>query len=133
MAIRIFVLPTQYDIIDFRLGNRPENIMVRDFDTQAEFRAYENGIEAVSDEYERIEGLHVAGTKVSYVRRTDDPEADAGMAKTVELQFRTPAEAEAYRKGVEDSEGFAAPLLVDDTDDRFDQLLAWGFVTAPAS
>lgn len=125
MTARIFLLPTQYDIIDFRLGNRPENIIVRDFATAAEVQAYRDGIDAIGDEGDRIEDLRVAGSKIAYTRRPDDPEAEA---EKTEVEFGTPAEAEAYRRGLEDAEGCLAPLLVDDTDDRFEQLLEW---TAP--
>ncbi|HZX33063.1 MAG TPA: hypothetical protein VFF03_17060 [Rhodocyclaceae bacterium] len=126
MAIRFFVLQTQYDIIDFRLGNRPATILVRDFATEAESRAYEDGIDAISDEYDRIDGLKVEGAKVSYARRRDDPEADIGFTEGFTVEFGTPAEAEAFCLGLGDSEGFAAPLLIDDSDDRFDQLQLWG-------
>ncbi|MGE5469773.1 MAG: hypothetical protein ACM3X0_03130 [Bacteroidota bacterium] len=124
MTIRIFVLPTQYDIIDFRQGRRPENILVRDFAGAIELQAYENGIDAILDQYDRIEDLAVSGLKVVYTRRSEDPEAEA-VAHAVEIEFATPAELAAYCKGLEDAEGYAAPLLVDDADDRCDQLLAW--------
>lgn len=128
MTARIFVLPTQNDIIDFRLGNRPANILVREFETEAELRAYEDGIESSGDEYDRIENLKIVGSKVTYTRSSDDPEVEP-IADTGEVNFDTPAEAEAFYKGLEDSEGLAAPLLIDETDDRFEQLLAW----SPAS
>lgn len=124
MTIRIFILPTQGDIIDFRLGNRPENILVRDFETRAELQAYQDGLDAISDAYDQIEGLQLAGSKLTYTCRSDDPDADA-IANAREMEFATPAEAEACRQGIQDAEGFAAPLLIDDTDDRFEQLLAW--------
>lgn len=126
MAIRFFILQTQYDIIDFRLGNRPATILVRDFATEAESRAYEDGIDAIGDEYDRIDGLSVDGGKVCYTRRRDDPEADFGLTEAFVVEFGTPAEADAFCKGLGDSEGFAAPLLIDDSDDRFDQLQLWG-------
>ena len=126
MTVRIFVLPTQGDILDFRLGNRPATILVRDFGSVAELRAYEDGIDAVADQYDRIEQLAVAGATVTYGCRPDDPEAESGLeAVAVEVALDSPAEAEAYARGVADAEGLAAPLLIDDTDDRFDQLLAW--------
>lgn len=124
MTARIFILPTQYDIIDFRLGNRPENILVRDFESAAEVRAYEDGINAIADEYDRIENLQATGAKVTYTHRSEDPDADA-RAYPAEAEFETPAEAEAYCRGLRDAEGRAAPLLIDDTDDRFEQLAAW--------
>lgn len=124
MPIRIFVLQTQYDIIDFRLGHRPANFLVRDFKTGAELEAYRNGIESISDQYDRIESLKVVGSNVAYTRRSGDPEIDA-VVNAVEVDFETATEAEAYCKGIGDAEGFAAPLVIDDTDDRFEQLLAW--------
>lgn len=125
MTARIFVLPTQYDIIDFRLGNRPANILARDFGSAAEVLAYEEGIGSVGDETDRIENLQVTGTRVSYTRRPDDPENPGAKSETVEVEFGTAAEAQAYRRGIEDTEGCAAPLLIDDTDDRFEQLQEW--------
>lgn len=122
MIARIFILPTQYDIIDFRLGNRPENILVRDFKTGAELQAYRDGIDAIGDADDSIENLDVTGSKVTYTRRPEDPDAVADLA---EVEFETAAEAQAFRKGINDAEGCVAPLIIDDTDDRFEQLLAW--------
>lgn len=124
MTIRIFVLPTQYDIIDFRLGRRPANLSVRDFNLEAEARAYRQGIDAAGDEYDRIENLEVVGSTVIYTRSSNDPDADL-VAKKVERSFSTRAEVDAYCKGIDDAEGLAAPLLIDETDDRFEQLQAW--------
>lgn len=124
MSIRVFVLPTQYDIIDFRQGNRPENILARVFETGPELLAYEDGIAAISDEYDRIEGLKVTGSLVGYRRRSEDPEIE-DTPHAMEAEFKTPAEALAYCKGLEDAEGFAAPLVVDDSYDGFEQLIAW--------
>lgn len=124
MTIRIFVLPTQYDIIDFRLGQRPANLLVRDFESMAEARAYQDGVDATGDEYDRIENLEVLGSTVIFTRCTNDPDTDP-VANKAEAKFSTPAEAAAYCRGIEDGEGFAAPLLIDDTDDRFEQLQAW--------
>lgn len=124
MTVRLFILPTQYDIIDFRLGNRPENIIVRDFAGEAEVEAYRDGIEAVGDEYGRIEGLAPAENVVSYTLCSEDPESEA-HAKAVAREFATPAEAAAFCRGIADAEGLMAPLLVDDTDDRFELLLEW--------
>lgn len=124
MATRIFVLQTQYDIIDFRLGHRPANFLVRDFTTKAELEAYCDGIESLGDEYDRIEDIKVLGSKVIYTHRSEDPDADV-VVNTAEAAFETPSEAEAYCQGIQDAEGFAAPLVIDDTDDRFEQLLAW--------
>lgn len=129
MTASVALLRTQSDIIDFRLGHRPADILVRNFATDAELGAYEDGIDAVADQYDRIEGLTVAGTTVSYTRRSDDPEAETFTA-AVEVTLGTAAEAEAYRLGLQDAEGYAAPLLIDDTDDRFEQLLAWSAATA---
>jgi hypothetical protein len=122
MTVRIFLLPTQYDIIDFRQGNRPENLLVRDFASPAELEAYRDGIDAIVDEGDQVENLVVTGAKVSYTRRLDDPDA---VPEAVEKEFPSAAEAEAYGKGVGDAEGCVAPLLVDDTDDRFEELLEW--------
>ncbi|MBS1189074.1 MAG: hypothetical protein H6R10_866 [Rhodocyclaceae bacterium] len=124
MTVRIFLLPTQGDIIDFRLGHRPANLLVRDFETEAELEAYRDGIDSVRDAYDRIENLKVVGNTVAYTRRCEDPDADA-VATDTEVAFGTPAEAEAYRRGIADAEGLAAPLVVDDSDDRFEELLAW--------
>lgn len=128
MTIRIFVLPTQYDIIDFRLGHRPANMLVRDFENEAEAQAYRDGVDAIGDEYDRIESLEVAGSKVFHTRRSDDPDADS-VTHDAEVEFSTVAEAEAYCKGLGDAEGFAAPLLIDDADDRFEQLQAWSIAS----
>lgn len=125
MTARIFVLPTQYDVIDFRLGNRPANILVRDFETAAELEAYRDGIDAIGDEDDRIENLALSGSKVSYTRRPEDPDA---AAEEVGVEFGTPGEAEAFRRGIGDAEGCVAPLIIDETDDRFEQLQDW---TAP--
>ncbi|MGE5621446.1 MAG: hypothetical protein ACM3VY_00315 [Candidatus Bathyarchaeota archaeon] len=124
MTARVVLLRTQSDIIDFRLGHRPADILVRDFATTAEQGAYEDGIDAVADQYDRVEGLTVAGATVTYTRRSEDPEAET-VTTAVQVKFGTAAEAEAYRQGLQDAEGYAAPLLIDDTDDRFEQLLAW--------
>ncbi|MFZ2269433.1 MAG: hypothetical protein WAV95_17810 [Azonexus sp.] len=131
MSIRLCVLPTQYDIIDFRQGNRPENILVRSFQTRPEVLAYEDGIAAIGDEYDRIDELGTNGGVVSYRRRSEDPEIE-GTAQAVEASFKTPAEAQAYCKGLADAEGFAAPLIIDDTDEDFEQLIAWS-AAEPAS
>lgn len=128
MTARIALLRTQADIIDFRLGHRPADILVRDFATAAELAAYEDGVDAVADQYDRIEGLTVSGTTVTYTRRSDDPEAETVTA-AAEVKFGTAAEAQAYCRGLEDAEGYAAPLLIDDTDERFEQLLAWAAAT----
>lgn len=132
MSIRIFVLPTQYDIIDFRQGNRPENILVRAFQTRPEVLAYEDGIAAIGDEYDRIDELRTNGCVVSYRRRSEDPEID-GTAHAVEASFKTPAEALAYCKGLEDAEGFAAPLIVDDSYEGFEQLIVWSDGALPGA
>ena len=124
MSIRIFVLPTQYDIIDFRQGRRPENIIVRDFDSAAEVQAYEDGINAIDDQYDRIQDLKVIGSKVIHSHRSEDPDADS-VTRKAEKEFATAAEAAAYSKGLDDAEGCAAPLLIDADDDRFEQLQAW--------
>lgn len=124
MSHRLLVLPTQYDIIDFRRGNRPENILVRHFETPAEVAAYEDGIYDISDEYDRIDNLVVDGNRVTYQRRTEDPEIET-VVNALAHEFPTPAAALAYSRGLADAEGYAAPLLVDDSDDRFEQLLAW--------
>lgn len=124
MSIRICVLPTQYDIIDFRQGRRPENIFVREFASAAEAQAYEDGIDAIDDQYDRVEELRVVDAKVIYSLRSADPEID-GQSRGAEKAFVTPAEAAAFSRGLADAEGYAAPLLVDDTDDRLGQLLAW--------
>ena len=130
MSIRVFVLPTQYDIIDFRQGNRPENILARIFETGPELQAYEDGIAAISDEYDRIEDLKASGGLVSYRRRSEDPEIE-DTPHAVDAEFKTPAEALAYCKGLEDAEGFAAPLVVDDSYEGFEQLIAWSGAEAP--
>lgn len=124
MTIRIFILPTQYDIIDFRFGRRPENILVRDFATASELQAYEAGVDAIDDEYIRIRELRMIGPKVTYTRHSEDPEIEA-VVTTVEREFKTPAEATTYCQGLNDTEGLAAPLMIDDTDERFTQLEAW--------
>lgn len=124
MSIRIFVLPTQYDIIDFRQGRRPENILMRDFPTRPELLAYEEGIAAIGDEYDRIDELGTNGAVVCYKRRSEDPEIDSPV-HGVAVTFTTPAEALAYCKGLEDAEGFAAPLIVDDSYEGYEQLLVW--------
>ena len=124
MSIRIFLLPTQYEIIDFRQGKRPENILVRVFQTRPEVLAYEEGIAAIGDEYDRIDELGTNGAVVCYKRRSEDPEID-GPVHGVAVTFNTPAEALAYCKGLEDAEGFAAPLIVDDSYEGFEQLIAW--------
>lgn len=124
MSARLFVLPTQNDIIDFRLGFRPANILVRDFASEAEMQAYQEGIAACGDEYERIDNLQVVGATLTYTRRSDDPEIEA-VAGAAAVEFATPAEAEAFRQGLSDAEGLAAPLLIDATDDRFELLLEW--------
>jgi hypothetical protein len=132
MNMRIFLLPTQYDIIDFRQGKRPENILVRDFPTRPEVLAYEEGIAAIGDEYDRIDELRTSGAVVCYTRRSEDPEIDSPV-HGVAVTFNTPAEALAYCKGLEDAEGFAAPLVVDDSYEGFEQLIVWSGAEAPGS
>ncbi len=124
MTILVCVLRSQYDIIDFRAGRRPENILLRDFASAAELSAYEDGIYAINDAYDRIENLEIRDGKVSYTRHSEDPELDPTQTRE-EAEFATMAEAKAYGLGLGDAEGFAAPLLIDDTDERFEQLVAW--------
>lgn len=124
MSRRLFVLPTQYDIIDFRQGRRPENILVRDFAGQPEALAYEDGIDAISDQYDRIRDLAVDGGKVVYNRCSEDPESET-VVRQETAAFATAGEAAAYCQGMADAEGLAAPLLIDDSDERFGQLQAW--------
>lgn len=128
MSIRVCILPTQYDIIDFRQGRRPENILVREFASAAEVQAYEDGIDAIDDQYDRLEEIRVVGSKVIHSHRSEDPEIE-GLLRVAEQAFATPAEAAAFCLGIADADGYAAPLLVDDTDERFAQLLAWSGVT----
>lgn len=124
MSIRICVLPTQYDIIDFRQGRRPEHILVREFATPAEAQAYEDGIDAIGDQYDRIEEIRVVGNTVIYTLRSEDPEID-GQSRSAEHECASPAATVAFCLGIADAEGYAAPLLVDETDERSPQLFAW--------
>ncbi len=124
MNLRVFVLPTQYDIIDFRFGRRPENILVRDFADAKALAAYQEGLDAIGDPYERVEALSREGQTVHYTLRKEDPESET-VVRTAEASFASPGEADAYCQGLSDAEGYAAPLLVDDTDERHAQLAAW--------
>ncbi|WP_199028437.1 hypothetical protein [Ralstonia sp. ASV6] len=106
--IVVFILPTQEDISQARNGVRPDNMLERKFATQNELRAYQEGIGAVEDEFDEIDGLNVVGSKVTFTRETDIT-ADADI---VEFVFSSPAEAEACRQGIDDALGLKGPLIV---------------------
>lgn len=117
---RIHVLPSQKDIYKFRTGCRPENVLTYDFGTQAEVDAYTQGISVIEDAFDELDGLNVVGAKVTFTRPTDE-ESDADIQ---ELVFATVAEAEACRQGIDDSEGFSSPLVIEADTDEFAALEA---------
>lgn len=117
---KIFVLPTQEDVSGFQAGNNPENIVVREFITEAELDAYKQGIDIIEDEFDELEGLNVVGTKVCFTRSTDEVD-DADIE---EMIFSTAAEAEACRQGIDDSEGFRCPMIIEESDAEFSALVA---------
>lgn len=117
---KIFVLPTQEDVATFQSGKKPENVLVREFNTEAELGAYKQGVDVIEDEFDELDGLNVVGAKVCFTRPTDENE-DADIE---EMIFSTCAEAEACRQGIDDSEGFKSPMVIEESDDEFSVLAA---------
>ncbi len=119
--IKVYVLPAQEDIANFEAGQRPTNLLVRDFANEAELVAYKDGLDCIEDEFDEIDGLNVVGCKVSFTRETD-PDDDADI---VELIFDTEGEAQSCHEGIGDAEGMHAPLVVEPEDDGYEKLAAY--------
>lgn len=117
-ALTIFVLPTQEDVAKFLSGGDPLNCLVREFSTDAELAAYKDGLDAIEDEFDEIDGLNVVGCAVTFTRPTDEEE-DADITKIV---FATETEALACRAGIDDAEGFHSPYVVEEGDDGYERL-----------
>lgn len=119
-TIKVLILPTQEDIVNFENGKKPGNVLEREFYSEVELAAYKNGIDVIEDEFDEIDGLNVVGSIVSFTRPTDE----SNDADIQEIVFGTHAEAEAYRQGIDDSEGFRSPMLIEQSDENFDLLTA---------
>lgn len=115
-AITVYVLPAQEDITAFEFGTSPNNILVREFGNAAELTAYKDGLDAITDALDVIDELSVAGCRVSYHINDD--------ADLTEVAFSTPEEAEAFRQGLDDAEGFTAPRVIAPEDDGYARLSA---------
>lgn len=112
----VLVLPAQEDIATFQRGQKPLNILTAAFSTSEEVEAYRDGFEVLEGECDEIEGLVIVGSEVTYSLSVDD------VVTTETLQCSTPAEANAFAKGVEDSEGFRSPMILTAGDEGFDRL-----------
>lgn len=113
----VFVLPTQEDIARFEMGQKPGNVLWREFETVAELQAYEAGVEHIEDEFDEIDGIERDGLWVAVTR-------SEGVDR---FDFVTEAAAEAFMQGVTDAEGFQAPKLVGRYDAGFLRLADLGY------
>lgn len=116
--MKCFMLPAQEDQANFCEGREPENILFREFENEKVYAAYLNGVDAIEDEEDEIIELNVIGSKVVYQRESGlDDDADVE-----EVFFGTPAEAEAFRLGIDDAEGFRNPIVYGEDEPEFARL-----------
>jgi hypothetical protein len=121
--IQVLVLPAQEDIATFKQGRKPLNILLREFDSSLEVDAYHDGHDAIEDLHIAVEELIVVGSKVTY--NLVDSEADGDESTPHEVSYATPAQAEAFRLGLEDAEGFVSCLVLTEDDDEFYRLKSY--------
>lgn len=117
--MKVFLLPTQEDVAAFWSERLPGNVLVRDFADEAELEAYRAGMDVIEDELDEISGLVAIDCKVTFSRisclNPDEEEEN-------EVTLDTPGEAAAYRLGVEDAEGWRAPLVLTPDDPGYEIL-----------
>ncbi|HBO6962534.1 TPA: hypothetical protein L4936_001140 [Pseudomonas aeruginosa] len=121
--IQVLVLPAQEDIATFQQGRKPLNILLREFENSLEVDAYRDGHDAIEDLHIAVEELVVVGSKVTY--NLVDSESDGDESTPHEVTYSTPAQAEAFRLGIEDAEGFVSCLVLTEDDDGFYRLKSY--------
>lgn len=119
--MKAILLPTMSDVCALESGARPHNMLEREFESKAELDAYRDGLDAIEDEESDVERLAVHDRTV---KLCIDGEHSTRT-------FDSPAAARAYAQGVEDAEGFRAPLLITEDDPRFQNVQS--FVAASQS
>jgi hypothetical protein len=104
---QVYVIPTGEDQAAFESGRKPQNVLTREFATSEERGEYRNGVGAVYDlaEYS-IEGETTTSLTILF---------DESDEQTYD--FNSEQEKEAYKRGLEDGDGFKSPLLIDKDDD----------------
>jgi hypothetical protein len=103
----VYVLPSGEDQVAFDAGKKPGNVLKRKFTTSEERDEYRQGIEAVYDLAEHsIEDETPTSLTISF---------DGGEEETYD--FDSEEEKGAYKKGLEDGDGFKSPLVLDKDDD----------------
>jgi hypothetical protein len=118
----VFLLPTQEDIAEMEAGRYPANVLLREFDTAQELVAYAEGVGAIEDENDELEEMERQGKAVLIGRNGSVERYD----------FGTEAQAEAFRRGVDDAEGFRSPLLIGRDDPRFVELFRFDSISLPS-
>lgn len=103
---QVFVLPAQEDIAKFSQGLKPENIIDRPFNTHAELLAYSEAPDVYEGFEDALHGVIIDGPHVTYSISRDGEEA---VPQT--RSFDSKPEAKAFALGIEDLEGFKAPML----------------------
>jgi len=113
MTHKVLVIPAIDDQMEVDAGRRPENHFLREFQTAEEASHYCDGVGAVYD-------------LVEYEIRKETPltlDLRIGGEKS-HLKFKTTAERDAYKQGLEDGDGFRAPRVITQDDAEFDEVLA---------
>jgi hypothetical protein len=118
LPFQVLVLLTQEDIAIFRAGKKPLNILDSSFATQAELEAYVSAFDVYDDAEVGVDKVVVVGSKVTF------DVIEGGFTDHHGQEFDTPAEAQAFRQGLEDAEGYEAPMVLTQDQDAFEQLKA---------
>jgi hypothetical protein len=104
---KLYVIPTGEDQAAFESGKKPDNVLKREFSTPEERDEYTNGIQAV---YDLTEYSIEDETPTSLTIVFDDSDEQT-------YDFDSEDEKDAYKKGLEDGDGFKSPLVIDKDED----------------
>jgi hypothetical protein len=104
---QLYVIPTGEDQAAFESGKKPENVLNREFATSEECGEYKNGLEAVFDLAEYSIEDETPTSLTILFDESDEQTYD----------FDSEEEKDAYKRGLEDGDGFKSPLIIDKDDD----------------
>lgn len=110
---RVIVLPSQEDQLEFENGEKPNNHYDHTFETTKELDRYVEGMEALDDlvEYEIV---HEKELKLTV--KLD--------RERIKRSFKTVAEKDAFKLGLEDGDGWKRPQIIREDDLEFEEIVA---------